>query len=172
MPQVGNNFEYSGRKPLDARQQCDSLADLKANVKDILYPPGFKVFCLLEHKEYTNMAKLNETPVWEENNSSGKAWVRQIEEPLNKDMLWVKEDECVSMIEGQYTVDDLVNMIKAYDKKATAIMEIVTQLQEDVAYIKKNGTVVNPDTDDNIDGALMTDDDCYLITDSGEYLVI
>lgn len=67
MPQVGSNFEYSGRKPLDARQLCDSLEALKANVNNILYPPGFKVFCLLEHKEYRNTAKMNEPPVWEEN---------------------------------------------------------------------------------------------------------
>lgn len=67
MPQVGSNFEYSGRKPLDARQLCDSLEVLKANVNNILYPPGFKVFCLLEHKEYRNIAKMNEPPVWEEN---------------------------------------------------------------------------------------------------------
>lgn len=63
MPQVGSNFEYSGRKPLDARQLCDSLEALKANVNNILYPPGFKVFCLLEHKEYRNIAKMNEPPV-------------------------------------------------------------------------------------------------------------
>lgn len=67
MPQVGDNFKYSGRKPLDARQLCDSLKVLKANVDNILYPPGFKVFCLLEHKEYRNIAKMNEPPVWEEN---------------------------------------------------------------------------------------------------------
>lgn len=67
MPQVGDNFKYSGRKPLDDRQLCDSLEILKANVDHILYPPGFKVFCLSEHKEYRNIAKMNEPPVWEEN---------------------------------------------------------------------------------------------------------
>lgn len=44
MPQVGSNFEYSGRKPLDARQLCDSLEALKANVNNILYPQVLKCF--------------------------------------------------------------------------------------------------------------------------------
>lgn len=66
MPQIGSNFEYSGRNPLDARQQCESLEILKTNEKNILYPPGFEVFCLLENKKYKNISKLNENPVWEE----------------------------------------------------------------------------------------------------------
>lgn len=170
MPQVGSNFEYSGRKPLDARQLCDSLEALKANVNNILYPPGFKVFCLLEHKEYRNTAKMNETPVWEENTNGGKAWVRQVEEPSNKDLLWFREDDEVPMLDGKYTMDDIANMLKAYTKKVDAVIDIVKTLQKDVEYIKKNGTVVNPDAD--IEGALITDDGCYLMTDDGCYLVV
>ena len=173
MPQVGSNFEYSGRKPLDARQLCDSLEALKANVNSILYPPGFKVFCLLEHKEYRNTAKMNETPVWEENTNGGKAWVRQVEEPSDKNLLWVREDDEVPMLEGQYTMDDIANMLKAYTKKVDAV--IVKTLQKDVEYIKKHGTIVNPDNPDNpgadIDNALVTEDGTYLVTEEGVYLI-
>lgn len=177
MPQVGSNFEYSGRKPLDARQQCESLEKLKANVNNILYPPGFKVFCLLEHKEYKNMAKMNETPIWEDSSTGagGKAWVMQVTEPADKNLIWIKEEDSVAMIDGEYTIDDVVNMIKAYDKKVTAVLDIIKQLQDDVAYIKKHGTVVNPDNPDNpdadIENALVTEDGTYLVTEEGVYLV-
>lgn len=175
MPQVGSNFEYSGRKPLDARQLSDSLEVLKANVNNILYPPGFKVFCLLEHKEYRNTAKMNETPLWEENTNGGKAWVKQVEEPSDKDLLWVREDDVVPMLEGQYTMDDIANMLKAYTKKVDAVMEIVKTLQKDVEYIKKHGTIVNPDNPDNpdadIENALVTEDGTYLVTEDGAYLI-
>ena len=66
MPQIGSTFMYSGRKPLDARQQCDSLELLQQNPTNILYPPNFKVYCLLEAKEYRNISPLGEEPVWEE----------------------------------------------------------------------------------------------------------
>lgn len=99
MPQVGSNFEYSGRKPLDARQLSDSLEVLKANVNNILYPPGFKVFCLLEHKEYRNTAKMNETPVWEENTQDDviKAYMKKVDDltdivnTLQQDVAYLKE---------------------------------------------------------------------------------
>lgn len=169
MPQVGSNFEYSGRNPLDARQQCESLRVLTINEKNILYPPGFKVYCLLENKEYKNVATLNEEPVWEEV-ITDKAWVRQAEEPKNKNLLWFKEDELEEIIDAQYTVDDLISMVKAYQSKVNVLVDIVSKLQDDIEYIKKNGIITNPDED--IDGALITDDGCYLITDDGCYLVI
>lgn len=169
MPQIANNFEYSGRKPLDSRQQCESLEVLRANVNNILYPPGFTVYCLLENKEYRNIAKLGKTPVWAESNT-GKAYVYQTDEPVNKDLLWFKEDEAVPVVDEQYTTEDLINLIKNYKATVDTLVGIVESLQKDVAYIKKNGTIINPDG--NVDGALMTDDGCYLITDDGSYLVI
>lgn len=172
MPQIGSNFEYSGRKPLDARQLCNSLADLKANVNSILYPPGFKVYCELERLEYKNTALMGETPVWEEVVTGGKAWVKQVEEPSDKNLLWFREDDEVPMLDNQYTMDDIANMLKAYTKKVDAVMAIVKTLQEDVAYIKKHGTVVNPDNPDaDIENALVTEDGTYLVTEEGVYLI-
>lgn len=172
MPQIANNFEYSGRKPLDSRQQCESLEILKANANNILYPPGFTVYCLSENKEYRNTAKLGEVPVWIESNV-GKTYAYQTDEPANKDLLWFKESEAVPIVDEQYTTDDLVNLIKNYKTTVDTLVSIVETLQKDVAYIKKNGTVINPDNPEgDIDGALMTDDGCYLMTDDGCYLVI
>lgn len=52
-------------------------------------------------------------------------------------------------------------------------MDIVKTLQKDVEYIKKHGTVVNPDNPEaDVEGALITDDGCYLMTDDGCYLVV
>lgn len=169
MPQIGNNFKYSGRKPLDDRQLCDSLEILQENTNDILYPPGFRVFCIKENKEYQNIAKLNETPVWVEYNI--KAYAFQSDAPLNTDMLWIKEDETVELIDGQYTVDDLVTMIKTYKNTIDSLVAIVTALQKDVEYIKSHGTIIGDDTN-NIEGAILTDDEKYLITDDGKYLII
>lgn len=122
MPQVGSNFEYSGRKPLDARQLCDSLEVLKANVNNILYPPGFKVFCLLEHKEYRNIAKMNEPPVWEENTQDDviKAYMKKVDaltdmvNTLQKEVASLNEQinppvpkgEKVTTSDGKYLVTD------------------------------------------------------------------
>lgn len=128
MPQVGSNFEYSGRKPLDARQLSDSLEVLKANVNNILYPPGFKVFCLLEHKEYRNTAKMNETPVWEENTQDDviKACMKKVDDltdivnTLQQDVAYLKEQvnpsapqgEKLTTSDGKYLVTDKQQFIK------------------------------------------------------------
>lgn len=128
MPQVGSNFEYSGRKPLDARQLSDSLEVLKANVNNILYPPGFKVFCLLEHKEYRNTAKMNETPVWEENTQDDviKAYMKKVDDltdivnTLQQDVAYLKEQvnpsapqgEKLTTSDGKYLVTDKQQFIK------------------------------------------------------------
>lgn len=128
MPQVGSNFEYSGRKPLDARQLSGSLEVLKANVNNILYPPGFKVFCLLEHKEYRNTAKMNETPVWEENTQDDviKAYMKKVDDltdivnTLQQDVAYLKEQvnpsapqgEKLTTSDGKYLVTDKQQFIK------------------------------------------------------------
>ena len=128
MPQVGSNFEYSGRKPLDARQLSDSLEVLKANVNNILYPPGFKVFCLLEHKEYRNIAKMNEPPVWEENTQDDviKAYMKKVDDltdivnTLQQDVAYLKEQvnpsapqgEKLTTSDGKYLVTDKQQFIK------------------------------------------------------------
>lgn len=127
MPQVGSNFEYSGRKPLDARQLSDSLEILKANVNNILYPPGFKVFCLLEHKEYKNIAKMNEPPVWEETTEDiVKAYMKKVDDltdivnTLQQDVAYLKEQvnpsapqgEKLTTSDGKYLVTDKQQFIK------------------------------------------------------------
>ena len=86
-------------------------------------------------------------------------------------MLWIKEDETVELIDGQYTVDDLVTMIKTYKSTIDSLVAIVTALQKDVEYIKSHGTIIGDDTD-NIEGAILTDDEKYLITDDEKYLII
>lgn len=128
MPQVGDNFKYSGRKPLDARQLCDSLEILKANADNILYPPGFKVFCLLEHKEYRNIAKMNEPPVWEESTQGDtlKIYMEKVDnliyivDTLQKDIANLKaqvnpsapQGEKLTTSDGKYIVTDKQQFIK------------------------------------------------------------
>ena len=169
MPQVGSPFIYNGRKPLDSRQLCDSFAELQSNEKKILYPPGFRVYCIAEKQEYRNTAPLGEPPVWEEF-SVQKAYIRQTKEPTNKDLMWFREEDLEVVDIEDYSKEDLLNMIKTQKAIVESLQVVVLQLQKDVAYLKKHGTVVNPDT--NIEGALITDDGCYLMTDDGCYLVV
>lgn len=218
MPQVGSPFQYSGRKPLDERQQCDSLELLISNPTNILYPPNFKVYCILEQKEYRNVAPLNATPVWEEYKGDGginvatkndladlnvtqgtsvyvmgedtvyiysvegwkpmvgKAYVSQDNEPANKNVLWHRTNEGVP-IPGSEDAITLSNVYSAYlncQKKVMALETIVQDLQRQLDYIKKYGSVTNPDdiTTTEVEGALVMHDGTYLVTHDGKYLVI
>lgn len=70
---IGSNFNYSSRKFLDDRQECESLEVLESNPKGLLYPQGFKVYCLKEKQWYQNVSDNKESvPIWKEeiNNSS------------------------------------------------------------------------------------------------------
>ena len=100
-----------------------------------------------------------------------KAYVFQSNEPSNINALWIKEDGTEELSGDQYNVDDLISMIKAYKSTMDSIITIVTALQKDVEYIKTHGTIIGDDTD-NIEGAILTDDEKYLITDDEKYLII
>lgn len=63
---IGSNFNYSSRKFLDDRQECESLEVLKKNPKGLLYPRGFEVYCIKERQWYHNACTNKEdSPIWE-----------------------------------------------------------------------------------------------------------
>ena len=62
---IGSNFNYSSRKYLDDRQECESLETLINNPKGLLYPQGFEVYCLKEKQWYYNASDNKEgLPIW------------------------------------------------------------------------------------------------------------
>lgn len=62
---IGSNFNYSSRKYLDDRQECESLETLINNPKGLLYPQGFEVYCLKERQWYYNDCEnKNDKPMW------------------------------------------------------------------------------------------------------------
>lgn len=64
---IGSNFNYSSRKFLDDRQECESLDVLKSNPKGLLYPQGFEVYCIKEKQWYYNANESKDNiPVWKE----------------------------------------------------------------------------------------------------------
>lgn len=80
------------------------------------------MFCLLEHKEYRNIAKMNETPVWEENTQDDviKAYMKKVDaltdmvNTLQKEVASLNEQinppvpkgEKVTTSDGKYLVTD------------------------------------------------------------------
>lgn len=125
MPQIGSSFEYSSRKPLDARQQCESLEALKNNINNILYPPGFKVYCLLENKEYKNTAKLNETPIWEEVDTASQISIKDTSEVFEGDNV-------------EKALEELANKRDAHDSLLTEHETKITEAEEAIEWLKKN----------------------------------
>ena len=65
MLNIGNNFNLNSRLYLDSRQIADSLEALQ-NKTNVLYPPGFEVYCKAEKKWYQNTADEGATPIWTE----------------------------------------------------------------------------------------------------------
>ena len=62
---IGSNFNLNSRLYLDSRQIADSLEALQ-NKTNVLYPPGFEVYCKAEKKWYQNTADEGATPIWTE----------------------------------------------------------------------------------------------------------
>lgn len=86
---IGSNFNYSSRKFLDDRQECESLEVLKSNPKGLLYPQGFEVYCIKEKQWYYNANENKDSiPVWKvresNNNSEIQIQVNEIQEDLNE----------------------------------------------------------------------------------------
>lgn len=125
MPQIGSSFEYSSRKPLDARQQCESLEALKNNINNILYPPGFKVYCLLENKEYKNTAKLNETPIWEEVDTASQISIKDTSEAFEGGNV-------------EKALEELANKRDTHDSLLTEHETKITEAEEAIKWLKEN----------------------------------
>lgn len=74
--QIIDSFELSAKKPLDARQMWDSLADLEANVATLM-PVGFLAYCKAEGEWYQLKSAADEsdptTYVWQLQQSSSVA---------------------------------------------------------------------------------------------------
>lgn len=74
--QIIDSFELSAKKPLDARQMWDSLADLEANVATLM-PVGFLAYCKAEGEWYQLKSATDEsdptTYVWQLQQSSSVA---------------------------------------------------------------------------------------------------
>lgn len=74
--QIIDSFELSAKKPLDARQMWDSLADLEANVATLM-PVGFLAYCKAEGEWYQLKSAADEsdptTYVWQLMQSSSVA---------------------------------------------------------------------------------------------------
>lgn len=74
--QIIDSFELSAKKPLDARQMWDSLADLEANVATLM-PVGFLAYCKAEGEWYQLKSATDEsdptTYVWQLMQSSSVA---------------------------------------------------------------------------------------------------
>ena len=86
------------------------------------------MFCLLEHKEYRNIAKMNEPPVWKENTQDDviKAYMKKVDDLTNTVNMLQKEvaslneqinpsvpkGEKLTTSEGKYLVTDKQQFIK------------------------------------------------------------
>ena len=89
---IGSNFDLSSRLYLDSRQLCDSYADLIENKNNILYPPGFEVYCFKEKTKYYNACEnIEDKPVWKEaaRGSIAEVFIESDTIPENKDLYWI-----------------------------------------------------------------------------------
>lgn len=89
---IGSNFDLSSRIYLDSRQLCDSYEDLLNNEENILYPPGFEVYCLKEKTKYYNACEnIEDKPLWKvvSQGSVEDVFIESATAPSNKDVYWV-----------------------------------------------------------------------------------
>ena len=63
---IGTNFKLSSRKFLDDRQYCKSYNELVENKNNILYPPGFEVYCEDKKKYYQYISDIDGNFSWQE----------------------------------------------------------------------------------------------------------
>lgn len=119
---IGSNFDLSSRLYLDSRQLCDSYADLIENKNNILYPPGFEVYCFKEKTKYYNACEnIEDKPVWKEaaRGSIAEVFIESDTIPENKDLYWIDTG----------TVDTLGNQ-SAHEGIIKELLETVRNLQK------------------------------------------
>ena len=126
---IGSNFDLSSRLYLDSRQLCDSYANLIENKNNILYPPGFEVYCFKEKTKYYNACEnIEDKPVWEEvaRGSVTEVFIESETAPDNKDVYWI----------DMGTVDTLGNQ-SAHEGIIKELLETIKSLQERVLTLEK-----------------------------------
>ncbi len=126
---IGSNFDLSSRLYLDSRQICDSYADLIENKNNILYPPGFEVYCFKEKTKYYNACEnIEDEPVWEAiaQGSVSEVFIESATAPSNKDVYWVDIG----------TIDTLGNQ-SAHEGIIKELLETIKSLQERVLALEK-----------------------------------
>ena len=126
---IGSNFDLSSRLYLDSRQLCDSYADLVENKNNILYPPGFEVYCFKEKTKYYNACEnIEDKPVWEAvaRGSVAEVFIESDTAPDNKDIYWIDTG----------TVDTLGNQ-STHEGIIKELLETIKSLQERVLTLEK-----------------------------------
>lgn len=139
---IGSNFDLSSRVYLDSRQLCNSYADLLENKKNILYPPGFEVYCFKEKTKYYNACEnIEDKPVWEivARGRIEDVFIESSTAPSNKDVYWVDTG----------TIDTLGNQ-SAHEGIIKELLEIVKNLQKRILALetKIGSGIITPITGD------------------------
>lgn len=73
--QIADNFSYQGTKPLDARLQYNTIADMTAKAESTLYD-GIMAYCKADRKTYQWISTNEVDPTlgkWREYTSGGSA---------------------------------------------------------------------------------------------------
>ena len=126
---IGSNFDLSSRLYLDSRQFCDSYADLIENKNNILYPPGFEVYCFKEKIKYYNACEnIEDKPVWKAvaQGSVAEVFIESETAPSNKEVYWIDTG----------TVDTLGNQ-SAHEGIIKELLETIKSLQKRVLTLEK-----------------------------------
>ena len=126
---IGSNFDLSSRIYLDSRQLCDSYADLVENKNNIVYPPGFEVYCFKEKTKYYNACEnIEDKPVWEAvaRGSVAEVFIESDTAPDNKDIYWIDTG----------TVDTLGNQ-STHEGIIKELLETIKSLKERVLTLEK-----------------------------------
>lgn len=139
---IGSNFNLSSRVYLDSRQLCDSYADLLENKKNILYPPGFEVYCFKEKTKYYNACEnIEDKPIWKAvaQGSVGDVFIESTTAPDNKDVYWIDTG----------TIDTLGRQ-SAHEGIIKELLETVKNLQKRILVLeaKVGSGTITPVTGD------------------------
>ena len=138
--QIGSNYKLNSRLFLDDRQSCESLEILQANIDNILYPEGFKVYCVLEKAYYINVANNGEEPIWEKDSldisleindteySSSSVYsslkIEQMKDNMNADITQTEDD-----------IDDIDYRLTTVETEVLKINDIVGTTIKNLSYV-------------------------------------